>query len=137
MTEAPRTVKETNGRERRYASRLPVPQPLPPILTALLLAALAACGGEYPPPPETAQVPFAETIHGVEFEDPYRWLNEQGSPATRDWIDRQNEYAETILGEPAERDWARRRLRELMGTAGHRLAEQGRRLRGLHPAPGR
>ena len=116
VSEAPRLVNEIAGQERRYASRLPVPQPLPPILTALLLAALAACGGEYPPPPETAQVPFAETIHGVEFEDPYRWLNEQDSPATRDWIDRQNEYAETILGEPAERDWARRRLRELMGT---------------------
>ena len=116
VTEAPRLVNEIAGQERRYACRLPVPQPLPPILTALLLAALAACGGEYPPPPETAQVPFVETIHGVEFEDPYRWLNEQDSPATRDWIDRQNEYAETILGEPAERDWARRRLRELMGT---------------------
>ncbi len=91
-------------------------KPPPPILACLLLAALAACGGEYPPPPETVQVPFGETIHGVEFEDPYRWLGEQDSPATRAFIDRQNEYAETILGEPPERDWARRRLRELMDT---------------------
>ena len=92
---------------------------LPLIGTGLLvaaLAALAACGGEYPPPPETERVPVVETIHGVEFEDPYRWLDEQDSPATRAFIDRQNEYAEQILGEPAERDWARRRLRELMDT---------------------
>ncbi len=92
---------------------------LPLVGTGLLvaaLAALAACGGEYPPPPETERVPFNETIHGVEFEDPYRWLDEQDSPATRAFIDRQNEYAEQILGEPAERDWARRRLRELMDT---------------------
>ncbi len=88
--------------------------PLLPFCAALAFSTLAACGGEYPPPPETAQVPFAETIHGVEFEDPYRWLDEQDSPATRTFIDRQNEYAEQILGEPAERDWARRRLRELM-----------------------
>ena len=89
---------------------------LPLVGTGLLLAALAACGGEYPPPPETERVPFNETIHGVEFEDPYRWLDEQDSPATRAFIDRQNEYAEQILGEPPERDWARRRLRELMDT---------------------
>ncbi len=92
---------------------------LPLIGTGLFvaaLAALAACGGEYPPPPETERVPVVETIHGVEFEDPYRWLDEQDSAATRAFIDRQNEYAEQILGEPAERDWARRRLRELMDT---------------------
>ena len=96
-------VSPASGRERR-------------LVAALLLAALAACGGEYPPPPATAQVPFAEAIHGVEFEDPYRWLEVQDSPATRAFIDRQNEYAEQILGQPPERDWARRRLRELMGT---------------------
>ena len=78
---------------------------MPRLVAALLLAALAACGGEYPPPPATAQVPFAEAIHGVEFKDPYRWLDEQDSPATRAWIDRQNEYAEQVLGESPGRDW--------------------------------
>ena len=92
------------------------PSRLQLLATGLLLAALAACGGEYPPPPETEQVPVVETIHGVEFEDPYRWLDEQDSPATRAFIDRQNEYAEQILGEPPGRDWARRRLRELIDT---------------------
>ena len=155
VTEAPRTVKETTGRERRYACRLfrrttancrpwepgwrgpRHPRTTPyarhrahgwhagvspasgrerRLVALLLLLALAACGGEYRPPPETTQVPFAETIHGVEFEDPYRWLDEQDSPATRAFIDRQNEYAEQILGEPPERDWARRRLRELTDT---------------------
>ncbi len=83
---------------------------------APLLLGLAACGVTYPPPPETEQAPFVETIHGVEFEDPYRWLEDQDSPATRDFIDRQNEYAEEIVGEPPEREWARRRLGELMDT---------------------
>ena len=86
------------------------------ICTGLLLLGLAACGGDYPPPPETEQIPFTETLHGVEFEDPYRWLEDQDSPETRAFIDRQNEYAELIVGEPPERDWARRRLSELIDT---------------------
>ena len=87
-----------------------------PRLLCLAVLGLAACGGEYPRPPETEQVPFVETIHGVEFQDPYRWLEDQEDPATRAFIDRQNEYAEQILGQPAVRDRARRRLRELMDT---------------------
>ncbi len=90
--------------------------PLRLFCAALACSIFAACGGEYPPPPSTEQIPFTETIHGVEFQDPYRWLEDQDSPATRAFIDRQNEYAEQILGQPPERDWARRRLRELMGT---------------------
>ena len=77
---------------------------------------LAACGVDYPPPPDTERISFTETLHGVEFEDPYRWLEDQDSPETRAFIDRQNEYAELIVGEPPEREWARRRLRELMDT---------------------
>ena len=103
-------------RYRRYACRLPAPKPHFLILAALLLLGLAACGGDYPPPPETEQIAFAETLHGVEFEDPYRWLEDQDSPETRAFIDRQNEYAEQIVGEPPERDWARRRLSELIDT---------------------
>ena len=86
-----------------------------PIFAGLLLC-LAACGGDYPPPPDTEELPFTETLHGVEFEDPYRWLEDQDSPETRAFIDRQNEYAELIVGEPPEREWARRRLRELIDT---------------------
>ena len=74
-------------------------------IVCLLLPVLAACGGDYPPPPETERIPFSETIHGVEFEDPYRWLEDQDSPETRAFIDRQNEYAELIVGEPPEREW--------------------------------
>ena len=96
------------------ASRLPKAPSL--IFAGLLLLALGACGGDYPPPPETEQIPFTETLHGVDFEDPYRWLEGEDSPETRAFIDRQNEYAELIVGEPPEREWARRRLSELIDT---------------------
>ena len=92
------------------------PKPQSLFCAGLLLLCFIACGGDYPPPPETEQISFTETLHGVEFEDPYRWLEDQDSPETRAFIDRQNEYAELIVGEPPERDWARRRLSELMDT---------------------
>ena len=111
-----RLVNERAADDRRYACRLPAPKPHALVLAALLLLGLAACGGDYPPPPETERIPFTETLHGVEFEDPYRWLEDQDSPETRAFIDRQNEYAELIVGEPPEREWARRRLRELTDT---------------------
>lgn len=93
-----------------------MPRTLTPTCVSLLLLCLAACGGDYPPPPQTEQIPFTETLHGVEFKDPYRWLEDQESPETRAFIDRQNEYAELIVGEPPEREWARRRLGELIDT---------------------
>ena len=92
------------------------PKPRSLVLAGLLPLCLAACGGNNPPPPETEQIPFTETLHGVEFEDPYRWLEDEDSPETRAFIDRQNEYAELIVGEPPEREWARRRLGELIDT---------------------
>ena len=38
-------------------------------------------------PPKTKVVPVTETMHGVSITDPYRWLEDQGSPQTRAWID--------------------------------------------------
>ena len=88
----------------------------PLAIACFLGAVLTACGGDYPPPPETERIPFTETLHGVEFEDPYRWLEDQDSEETRAFIDRQNEYAELIVGDPPEREWAKRRLAELIDT---------------------
>lgn len=44
------------------------------------------------PPPATEAKPVTETIHGVTLSDPYRWLEDQKSPATRAWIDQQMKY---------------------------------------------
>ena len=88
-------------------------------LWLLPLAALQlACGSPYPPPPETAQDPVVDTLHGVVFTDPYRWLEDQDSPETRAWIADQNAYAEQIVGESALRTALEARLRELMDAPG-------------------
>ena len=85
----------------------------------LAAASLAtACRGPYPPPPHTPRDPVADTLHGVEFIDDYRWLEEQYSPATRAWIAEQNAYAERIVGGKALRAELAGRLRELMDVSG-------------------
>ena len=88
-------------------------------LWSILPAMLAvACGSPYPPPPETAQEPVVDTLHGVVFTDPYRWLEDQDSPETRAWIAEQNAYAEQIVGESELRSGLETRLRELMNAPG-------------------
>src|ERR1700735_3382206 len=35
--------------------------------------------------PPTAQAPVIDTYHGVQVSDPYRWLENAGSPQVHDW----------------------------------------------------
>ncbi|HEX9728372.1 MAG TPA: prolyl oligopeptidase family serine peptidase [Gemmatimonadales bacterium] len=76
----------------------------------------AACAPTYPAPPRTRQQEVVDVIHGVEFTDPYRWLEDQASPETRAWIDAQNAYAEQVVGETRLRAELRARFRALMDT---------------------
>jgi len=48
-------------------------------------------------PPITARVPVVDVLHGHTIEDPYRWLEDQNSPATRLWIRHQQRYKESML----------------------------------------
>ena len=82
------------------------------VLAALVWA--AGCTGPYPPPPETRVDPVVDVLHGVEFTDDYRWLEDQEAPETREWIAAQSAYAELVVGESPLRDRFRARLRELM-----------------------
>ncbi|MDE2973400.1 MAG: prolyl oligopeptidase family serine peptidase [Gemmatimonadota bacterium] len=97
---------------------MPLPS-LRPVSPAALAAALFALAcGPYPPPPGTEREPVADTVHGVEFIDDYRWLEDQYSPATRAWIAEQNAYAELVVGDAPARAELEERLRELMDVPG-------------------
>lgn len=48
-------------------------------------------------PPKTEVKEVKENVHGVEIVDPYRWLEDQDSPETRAWIDRENAYTDATL----------------------------------------
>ena len=83
----------------------------------LLLFAVQAGWAEKqktPEPPKTRKDDFKETVHGVEIADPYRWLENQDSSETRAWIEAQNAYTESMLGNLKGRENLKKRLTELI-----------------------
>jgi len=67
-----------------------------------------------PKTPDTRMDNFRETIHGTEIIDPYRWLENQEAPETRQWIDEQNKYTHALLDSLPSRPILEKRLTELM-----------------------
>ena len=73
----------------------PFPQNSTAALLIFLLLALCAIAADkpaevkggngiiLPPPPATETKPVTEDIHGTTLTDPYRWLEDAKSPATR------------------------------------------------------
>lgn len=69
-----------------------------------------------PSPPVSAAEPVIEILHGVAISDPYRWLEEQNSPRTREWISRQTRYARACLDNVPGRAQIRERIREFLAV---------------------
>jgi prolyl oligopeptidase len=64
--------------------------------------------------PFSASEPVTEIVHGVPVTDPYRWLEDQSAPRTRDWIEEQSKYARAYLDGIPGRDRIRTRIREFL-----------------------
>jgi len=71
-------------------------------------------GVTLPSPPPTKADPVTETLHGVAVTDPYRWLEDSKSPATRAWLETQMKYTEDYLGQVKIRPEIVKRLTELV-----------------------
>ena len=65
-------------------------------------------------PPFSPIEPVTEVLHGVPVTDPYRWLEDQDAPRTREWLLAQSEYARSYLDSIPGRDRIRERIRELL-----------------------
>lgn len=65
-------------------------------------------------PPYSPIEPVTEVLHGVTVSDPYRWLEDQDSPHTREWLLAQHEYAYSYLDAIPGRDRIRQRVRDLL-----------------------
>jgi len=65
-------------------------------------------------PPETRKDNVIEMIHGVSVTDPYRWLEDQKSPETREWIEAEDKCTSAILDAVPGRAEIERRFSELM-----------------------
>jgi prolyl oligopeptidase len=65
-------------------------------------------------PPASLVDPVTEILHGVAITDPYRWLEDQNSQRTRDWIEDQTRYARAYLDTVPKRERIHERIRELL-----------------------
>lgn len=70
-------------------------------------------------PPFSEMETVTEPYHGVSVTDPYRWLEDQGSPRTREWIETQAQYARCYLDSSPGRSRIRDRIRELVDVEGY------------------
>lgn len=66
------------------------------------------------PPPCSEMEPVTEVLHGVTISDPFRWLEDQNAPRTREWLSSQSRYARAYLESIPGRDRIRERIRELV-----------------------
>jgi prolyl oligopeptidase len=66
-----------------------------------------------PLPPPTEAKPVTDTLNGATITDPYRWLEDAHSPATRAWIEAQMHYTEKYLSQVKIRPDIAKRLTEL------------------------
>src|SRR6202171_5039267 len=65
-------------------------------------------------PPYSHVEAVTEILHGVRVTDPYRWLEDQDSPRTHEWLNAQHLYARSYLDGIPRRDHIRNRIRELV-----------------------
>jgi prolyl oligopeptidase len=66
--------------------------------------------------PRTAVEPVTEFLHGVKIVDPYRWLEDQASRRTRDWIGEQTAHTRAYLDNIRGRAEIRCRVEELLSV---------------------
>jgi prolyl oligopeptidase len=63
--------------------------------------------------PITARVNVTDKYNGVVVEDPYRWLEDLDSDATRHWVEAQNQVSKPRLEAIPHRPWLKARLTAL------------------------
>ncbi len=101
------TRKMLAGRSRKGGAACFLPLWIPALMT-LAHTAFAL------PPPQTKVENVTETLHGVSLTDPYRWLEDQNSPQTRAWLQEQEAYRKTELGNFAGRGTLAQKLSRLL-----------------------
>ena len=62
-----------------------------------------------------------EDYHGTLVADPFRWLEDEASPRTREWVQAQDDRAREVLAATSERDEIRERLEDVFNYTKYQL----------------
>jgi prolyl oligopeptidase len=65
-------------------------------------------------PPPAQQKPVEDLVQGHKITDPYRWLENAGSPETQKWVSEELSFMRSILDPLPGRDQLHKRLSELL-----------------------
>ncbi|MBW8331911.1 MAG: prolyl oligopeptidase family serine peptidase [Prolixibacteraceae bacterium] len=84
-----------------------------PIFYLLAFAFMMSCTQKPIDYPATAKGDVKDTYFGTEVEDPYRWLEDDNSAETAEWVRKQNELTFNYLEKLPFRDQINSRLTEL------------------------
>ena len=83
------------GHVDAYISRVTIR--LMVLATVSLSLMLAAEDAPRTAPPATPEHDVVESYHGRQVHDPYRWLEQTGTPAVEQWSDAQNAYTDAVM----------------------------------------
>ena len=92
------------------------------VTAAAMCCTMTGCNGtkspekmkiDLKPYPQTAKVDVTDNYHGTEVADPYRWLEDDNSAETAQWVKAENEVTFDYLSQIPFRDDINKRLTEL------------------------
>ncbi len=78
----------------------------------LILTAIVGCSQKLKYP-ETKKVEVTDDYFGTKISDPYRWLEDDNSPETAEWIKEENKVTDEYLSKITFRDKLKQRFEEL------------------------
>jgi len=82
-------------------------------LAVLAFALTAAQNKKHLNYPETKKINHVDTYFGEKVEDPYRWLEDDQSAETKDWINREVAFTDEYLAQIPFREEIRNQLRDI------------------------
>ena len=91
----------------------------------LLFALVAVAGSFLAMYPTTPRGSASDTYFGTRVPDPYRWLERENAPATKQWVAEETNLTERTLSGMRDRARMRALFTRLIGTKGDSLPQSG------------
>jgi prolyl oligopeptidase len=86
---------------------------LPLLILTALLCSSTTLYSQTVTYPKTKKIEFTDTYHGMKVPDPYRWLEDDNSAETKEWVKAENEVTHAYLDAIPFRNKIRERLEKI------------------------